>query len=350
MKMLKWGVIAAGGIADRRMIPAMAASSEAEIVAVMDSDAGKAREVALKYGVPCWYDNAEALLNMREIEAVYIASPVYCHKEQVFAAADAGKHILLEKPLALNAAEAREMVDYCKTRGILFAAGFNMRFATLHQKLKTLLEEGCIGQLVSVDAQFTCWYPEIEGAWRQKKALSGGGALMDMGIHLIDLTQYLTGSRIVKVAALNERIRFSYEVEDSSSLLVRFDNGMTGNIRANFNIPDSAARWQICFFGTKGRIIGDTTIGQEDGGRLLAICEDSEKGYDAQQNAADAKEQVITAEYGDLFGFELHSFTDSLLNGKPLVCDAEQAVYDHMVADAAYLSSETGRFVDIKPV
>lgn len=347
MKRLKWGIIGAGGIADRRMIPAMMASPETDLLAVMDINAAKAEDVALRYGIAHWYDNMEALLDMQEIEAVYIASPVYCHKEQVFAAADAGKHILLEKPVAMNADEAREMVEHCKKRQVKMAAGFMMRFATLHQKLKRLLEEGAIGQLVSADAQFSCWYPEIEGAWRQKKALSGGGALMDMGIHLIDLLQYLTGSRIVKVAALNERIKFSYEVEDSSSLLVRFDNGMTGNINANFNIPDSAARWQISFFGTRGRIIGDTTIGQQDGGRLLVISEESEKGYDAKQDVSVAQEKVITAEYGDLFGFELHSFTDSLLNGKPLVCDAEQAIYDHLVVDAAYLSSQTGRFINV---
>lgn len=348
MKKLNWGIIAAGGIADRRMIPAMMKNEKAHIVAVMDSSAQKAKEIAQKYGVEYCYDNEDELLKHDEIDAIYIASPVYCHKQQAFKAADAGKDILLEKPIALDAKEAEEIVSYCKEKGVRLAAGFMMRFSTMHRKIKELIDSGAIGQLVCTDAQFTCWYPEIEGAWRQYKGKSGGGALMDMGMHLVDLTQYITGSKIKSVAAFIENIRFSYEVEDSSSLLVRYDNGMIGNLNAYFNIPDSAARWQISFFGTRGRIIGETTIGQEDGGRLLVISEDEEKQYIAQQDVSVAKEEIITGEYGDLFEFELESFTDSIVNGKPLVCDAQQAVYCHKVTDAAYKSSADGRFIVIE--
>lgn len=348
MEKLKWGVIAAGGIADRRMIPAMIKTPESELIAVMDADGNTAKRVADKYDVPHYYDNVDDLLANNEIEAVYIASPVFCHKEQAIKAADAGKHILLEKPIAMNASDAEEVVEYCKKKNVRLAAGFMMRFATLHQRIKQMLDEGHIGQLVYVYAHFSCWYPDMEGAWRQYKALSGGGALMDMGLHLIDLTQYISGSRIKEVAAMNETIKFSYEVEDSSSLLARFDNGMVGSLNANFNIPDSAARWQISFFGTKGRIIGDTTIGQEDGGKLLVIRENSDMGYVAQQDASTAKEEVIKgSKYGDLYQFELKSFTDSVLNNKPLVCDGEQAVYSQKVTDAAYKSSLTKQFIYI---
>ncbi len=348
MKKLNWGIIAAGGIADRRMLPAMVKNEKANIIAVMDTDLKVAERVAQKYGVENFYDNEDELLALDRVDTIYIASPVYCHKEQAFKAADAGKNILLEKPIAMNAAEAQEIVDYCKDKGVRLAAGFMMRFSTMHRKIKELIDGGAIGQLVYTDAQFTCWYPEIEGAWRQYKDKSGGGALMDMGMHLVDLTQYITGSRIKNVAAFIENIRFSYEVEDSSSLLVRYDNGMIGNLNAYFNIPDSAARWQISFFGTRGRIIGETTIGQEDGGRLLVISEDEEKSYVAQQDVSVAKEEIVTGEYGDLFDFELESFTDSIVNGKPLVCDAQQAVYCHKVTDAAYKSSVDGRFIDIE--
>ena len=330
------------------MLPAMKKFSGAQVVAVMDSDITAAKRAASKYDIDYYYDNEEELLAHKEIDAVYIASPVFCHKAQAMMAADAGKHILLEKPIALNAEEAKEIVDYCAKKNVRLAAGFMMRFATMHRKIKEMLDEGAIGQLVYTDAQFTCWYPEIEGAWRQYKSQSGGGALMDMGMHLVDLTQYLTGSKITSVAAFIENIRFSYEVEDSSSLLVRYDNGMIGNLNAYFNIPDSAARWQISFFGTRGRIIGETTIGQEDGGRLLVISEDEEKKYNAQQDVSVAKEEIITGEHGGLFEFELESFTDSVLNGEPFVCDAQQAVYCHKVTDAAYKSATDNKFIYIE--
>jgi predicted dehydrogenase len=348
MQKRKWGILAAGGIADRRMLPVMKKFSGAQVIAVMDSDIATAKRVASKYDIENYYDNEEELLAHEEIDAVHIASPVCYHKSQAIMAADAGKHILLEKPIALNAKEAQEIVDYCKKKNVRLAAGFMMRFATMHRKIKEMLDEEVIGQLIYTDAQFTCWYPEIEGAWRQYKGKSGGGALMDMGMHLVDLIQYITGSKITSVAAFIENIRFSYEVEDSSSLLVRYDNGMIGNLNAYFNIPDSAARWQISFFGTRGRIIGETTIGQEDGGRLLVICEDEEKDYNAQQDVSVAKEEIITGEYGDLFEFELESFTDSVINGKPFVCDAQQAVYCHKVTDAAYKSATDKKFINIE--
>ena len=138
---LKWGIIAAGGIADRRMIPAMMASPVAEVVAVMDADMQTSCRVAEKYGIKHYYDNESDLLAHDEIDAVYIASPVYCHKKQAFMAADAKKHILLEKPIALNAAEAREIVDYCGQKGVRAAAGYIMRFGTMNREIKRLLSE-----------------------------------------------------------------------------------------------------------------------------------------------------------------------------------------------------------------
>ena len=97
------------------------------------------------------------------------------------AAADAGKHILIEKPLAMTAAEGQEVVEHCKEKGVLIAAGFMMRFGACIQAMKKAIAEGKIGKPVSAYAQFTCWYPDIPGAWRQKKTQGGGGALVDMG-------------------------------------------------------------------------------------------------------------------------------------------------------------------------
>ena len=345
---VRWGVLGGGGIADRRTIPGMLMAKNAELNSIMEVDLPFAQRLCEKHNAPHAYGNAKELLASSEVDAVYIASPVACHMEQILAAADAGKHILVEKPVALSAKEAEEAAEYCEKKGVKLAAGFMMRFASAHKKMKELVAQGKLGDVVTASGQFTCWYPEIEGAWRQIKSLSGGGALIDMGVHVIDILQYILGSRIIRVGALAETKTFSYEVDDSASLLVCFENGAYGNINANFNIPDEAAKWRIEFYGTRGRIIGDRTIGQVEGGEVDALFTAGDAGYDAVQDEKTAGSESFDFEPGNMYAKEIESFGESVLSGKPLVSPASEAVYVQRVAEAAYESAMSGRFIDLK--
>ncbi len=342
---LRWGVIGAGGIADRRTIPGMMEAENAELVAVMEVEQSLADSIKEKYGAKAAYDNADDLLARDDIDAVYIASPVICHEEAAVKAAEAGKHILIEKPIALTSAKAQEIIDYCDKKGIKVGAGFMMRFAAYHQLLKGEIKK--LGQLTNAAGQFTCWYPDIEGAWRQIKSLGGGGALMDMGVHLIDLIQYITGEKIVSVAAFNDTMTFGYEVEDASAILGKLESGAYVNINSNFNIPDEAAKWRMEFYGTGGRIICDETIGQVEGGTVEALFTGEAKDYDAQQDKKSAGKTVYDVEFGNMYTKEIESFSDSVLNGKPLESPASEAIYVQKVIEAAYKSSEEKTFVDV---
>jgi predicted dehydrogenase len=213
--------------------------------------------------------------------------------------------------------------------------------------MKKWIAAGRLGDVVNASWQFTCWYPEIEGAWRQKKSLSGGGALMDMGVHVIDLLQYVMGSRIKRVGAFCDTKTFSYEVDDSASLLVQFENGANGCIHANFNIPDEAAKWRVEFYGTKGRIIGDETIGQSEAGEVDALFVGGDAGYDAAQDKKTAHREDVSARLGNMYTKEIESFGDSVLKGRPLESPAADAVFVQRVAEAAYLSATTGSFIDL---
>jgi predicted dehydrogenase len=343
---IKWGVIGGGGIADRRTIPGMLLAQNAELAGIMEVNEALARQLEQKYQVKA-YTTVEELMADCDCEAVYIASPVVYHKDQILAAADAGKHILVEKPVALTSKDAQEAVEYCDQKGVLLAAGFMMRFAAYHQKIKQWIIEGRLGNIVNASGQFTCWYPDIEGAWRQKKDLAGGGALMDMGVHVIDLLQYAMDSRIKRVGAFCNTKTFNYEVDDSASLLVQFENGANGCIHANFNIPDEASKWRIEFYGTKGRIIGDETIGQAEGGEVDALFVGGDAAYDAAQDKRTAGKQDAKVEFGNMYTKEIESFSASVLNKRPLECPARDAVFVQKVAEAAYLSAATGSFIDL---
>ena len=344
---VRWGVIGAGGIADRRTIPGMMLCDNAELVAVMEINQELAEKCRAKWGCKKAYDSEAALLADPEIDAVYIASPVFLHAKQAIAAADAGKHILIEKPLAMTSEEGQKVIAYCKEKGVLIAAGLMMRFGAYVQAMKKAVAEGKIGRPVSAYAQFTCWYPDMPGAWRQKKANGAGGAMMDMGVHCIDLLQYILGSKVKDVAAFHDTLSFQYEVEDSSTVLLRMENGTQCVVQSNFNIPDDAAKWRIELFGDQGRLIGDTVIGQVDGGTLDAMFLGEQGGYDAQQDKKDGAREQIEVEFGNMYAREVASFSNSILTGAPVEVPAEEAVQVQRVMEAAYRSNDEARTIKL---
>lgn len=348
MRKVRFGILGAGGIADRRTMPGMLLAEHAEIVSVMEIDAAVAERLRAKYDAKRAYIDEVELIRDPEIDAVYIASPISCHARQAKLAADHGKHILIEKPLALTAGEGQEVVDYCREKGVLIAAGLMMRFGSYVQAMRNAILAGKIGDVVSCFAHFTCWYPDIPGNWRQTKASAGGGALMDMGVHCIDLIRYVTGQNVKQVAAMHDTLSFNYEVEDSSTLLMRLENGALATVQSNFNIPDEASLWRLEFFGTRGCLVGRDVIGQVDGGNVDALFMQDVGSYDMQQDhAAKVEREELPVEFGNAYTREVESFCLSVLNGTPLEVSAEEAVAAQRIIEAAYLSNDEGRTISL---
>ena len=317
MKKLRWGVIGAGGIADRRTIPGMMLANNAELIAVMEINMELAEKSRAKWGCKRAYDSEAALLADPEIDAVYIASPVVLHAKQAMMAADAGKHILIEKPLAMTSEEGQKVVDYCESKGVKIAAGLMMRFGAYVMAMKQAIADGKIGRPVSGFSQFTCWYPDMPGNWRQSKKNGGGGAMMD------------------------------YEVEDTSTVLMRLENGCECVVQSNFNIPDEASKWRLEFFGDQGHLVGENIIGQIDGGTLDAMFCGEVGGYDAQQDTKDVKGEQLDVEFGNMYTREIESFGNSILNNLPLEVPASDAVQVQRVMEAAYRSNDNKCVVDL---
>jgi predicted dehydrogenase len=325
----------------------MMQAKNASIAAVMEIDRNFAEVLRKKYKAPKAYTSEEELLADPAVEAVYIASPVTAHYQQALAAAGAGKHILIEKPVAMKIEEGEALIKLCAEKKLQFSAGFMMRFHPCHRKLRELVSQGGLGKIVSLRAQLTCWYPEIPGAWRQDPALSGGGALMDMGIHCIDLLQYITGSRAVRVSALMGTSTFSYAVEDSASLIMEFENHAHASVDAFFNIPDDASENRLEIYGTGGCALAAGTIGQTGGG-TCSLVYSNPGGYNNQQNRNESQgRQNLSWEEANPYTLEIESFGDSLLKGKKTEAPAEEAVQVQRVIAGAYQSAREGRVVEI---
>ena len=337
---IKWGVIGCGGIADRRTLPGMMLSGNSELVAVMDTNPAAAENCRKKYGAKFAFTEVQPLLDIKEIEAVYIATPVFCHKAQVEAAAKAGKHILLEKPVGLTVKEACEIQDTCDRYGVRLGVGFVMRFHTFHQQMKQMIERGDLGQIVSARAQLTCWYPEQKGVWRQDPSLSGGGALMDMGVHCVDLIRYITGLEVSDVSGMIGNQVFKYGVEDAGSILMRLSNGANAYVDANFNIPDDAAVCKLEFYGTKGSIFAEGTVSQIEGGTATVLRSDDTAGYDASQSRGEVNSVKLEGLGGNIYEKEITAFADAILNGLSVPVSSEDAIRSQQVVEAAYASSD----------
>jgi predicted dehydrogenase len=343
---VKWGVIGAGGIADRRTIPeGIVPSPKCDLVAMMDLSAERASAVAAKYGVALSFTRYEDLLAIPEIEAVYIASPNCFHRAQVIAAARAGKHIFVEKPMALSVADAKEMMAACDQSGVKPMVGYLMRFHAGHQRLSQMIEAGELGQIVFGRAQLTCWYPAMEGALRQVPELGGGGAFIDMGTHCLDLLEVLIG-KAKRLVAFMSTITQSYPVEDTGTIMVEFEGGAQGIVDVNFNVPDEAAQNVLEIRGTGGLVLADHTIGQEPVGPMTAYIPAAVGGYDAAQERGEAGiARPIEYEPVNTYQAEVEHFVDCIEQDLAPITGGAEALRFVRLTELVYESAATGKVI-----
>ena len=279
---VKWGIIGSGLISERNMIPAMLKAKGTQLVAIMDVDQDRAKRVAKTFSIPKYYTKEIDLLKDEDIEAVYIATPSFLHARQVIEAANYKKHVLCEKPMALTIAEGEEMIKVCRQNKVKFAMGFMMKFHPHHLKAKQLIEAKAIGEIVKARAQWNFWYPPKDGLWRQDPRLGGGGCLMDVGIHCVDLLRFLVGD-VDEVLALTGNTIFQYPVEDFSCLLLRFAGGAHGIVDNCFSIDSKNSPNGIEIYGTKGAITTNKTISCFIGGTMTTIIDGEETKYSESQ-------------------------------------------------------------------
>jgi len=344
---IKWGVIGAGGIARRRSIPeVMRFSDKSEIVAIMDVSSELVQDVGKEFGIDKCYFTVSDLLR-EDIDAVYVASPVYAHAEQVTMALNAGKHVLCEKPMALSLSQAEEMVSLAEKKNCKLGVAFMMRYNVYHQKIKQLVAENELGQIVAGRAQLTCWYPPLPGAWRQVKSQGGGGALIDMGCHCIDLLEWIIGP-CSEVTAFVDTITHAYEVDDTSTVLMKFENGAQGMVDNYFNVPDAAAKNMLEIYGTQGAVFTHNTIGQDSAGSMWLYSEKGDRGYVSQQVRTGDTYQEIHLEPRSMYAQEFDVFSNWLLNGKKPDISYEAGIRNFKILEAVYQSSKERKAISVR--
>ncbi|MBS1792723.1 MAG: Gfo/Idh/MocA family oxidoreductase [Acidobacteria bacterium] len=253
-KTLNWGLIGAGDIARKRVAPALATLENCRLVAVSRNRAALAEEFAREFGAPKWFADWAALVADGEVAAVYIATPVFLHAEQTIRAAEAGRHILCEKPLALNAAECGRMIDAARANGVRLGVAYYRRFYPLVRRVREILASGMLGKIAfaRIDAfEFFDPAPDHPRRWLLDPAQSGGGPLMDFGCHRLEVLTDLFGAVRAAKSLVANRV-FGRAVEDTALVLLEFENGAAAQLSVTHAAREPRDTLEI--FGTRGSI------------------------------------------------------------------------------------------------
>ncbi len=233
------GVIGCGAIAVEAHLPNYAADGRARLVAVADVDRARAEEAAARFGVPHIYEDYRELLARGDIEAVSICTPNDVHAEQAIAAAQAGKHILCEKPMAISLEQAEAMIAAASAAGVQLMVGFTHRFYSFNERAAALIAEGAIGKPYTVRVRFAHRGPyeswSARSDWFFDRRRAGGGAVLDMGIHALDLTRFLLGEEIESIWASIATLAHPIEAEDAAVLCLQLTGGALGYIETGWH-------------------------------------------------------------------------------------------------------------------
>ncbi len=323
MSVLRWGILSTANIAVRKVIPGMQASPRSEVVAIASREAGRAEAAARALAIPRAHGSYEALLADPDIDAVYIPLPNHLHAEWAIAAARAGKHVLCEKPLAMTAAEAQQIVDAGRDAGIVLMEAFMYRQHPSWVAVRELVASGRIGRLVAVDSWFSYHLQDPTNIRNIREV--GGGALYDIGCYSVNLSRMLFGDEPQAVAATIVRDPGS-GVDILTSAILTFAAGTATFTSATQVEPDQ----RVSIYGTAGRIEVEIpfNIPPDRPSRVFVIA-----GGDPP--VAPAIEALEFAP-ADPYAVQADRFAEAVLDGAPLPLSGEDSVANMRVIERIF--------------
>jgi len=258
MEKVRWGIIGCGDVAERKSGPALNKIEGSELVAVMRRDGDKARDFSLRHGAAKWYDDADALINDADVNAVYVATPPSSHAEYTIKAAKAGKAVYVEKPMALNYGQCEEMIEACEVASVPLFVAYYRRALPDFLKVKELLDGGAIGEprFVSIELYHPA-NPNMDPTslpWRVLPEISGGGYFFDLGSHQLDFLDYVFGP-IISVNGRAANQAGLYPAEDIVCANFEFESGVLGSGLWCFSVSENCRTDRSQIVGTKGRLV-----------------------------------------------------------------------------------------------
>jgi predicted dehydrogenase len=315
----------------------------AEIAAVCSRDKERVQNFAQEFGVPRWYTDYRDLINDENVDVVNVLLPTGEHMDVTLAAAQAGKHVLVEKPLDINLERADQMIRACRASGSKLGVIFQMRFGSVAKLLKRTVESGALGRVFLADAfdkssRTPAYYNAAE--WRGTKRLEGGGCLMTQSIHIVDLLQYVMGPVKSVVGRVATQIH-DIEVEDTAIAIVQFMNGAMGVIESTSSIRP-ALKSTLHLHGEKGTIVANAQYDQ-----ILFW------NVDGCNDGIEIEKKVDLGDIDNPWAYpqtrhriQLQDMVDAIHEGRDPILTGEHARVSLAMNMAIYESSRTGRAID----
>lgn len=268
---LAWGIAGFGWVARDFAAPAMRAAG-GRVAAVADPDPA-ARDAAAAQGARA-HAALDALLADPAVEAIYVATPNHLHRAAVEACARAGKPVLCEKPMAATLADAEAMAAAVRQAGIPYGTAFDQRHHPAHAALRDAVAAGMVGTVTAIRIAYACWVDACwtPDNWRADPLRAGGGAVLDLAPHGLDLVHALLGEPVVEVACMTQRRVHPYAVEDGGMVLARTESGVLVQLHVAYNCPEALPRRRLEVLGTRGMLTAERTMGQSPGGRVSFTC------------------------------------------------------------------------------
>ena len=273
MNPLRWGLIGAGDIVRRRVAPALVASPSCDLVAISRARVDLAGAFAAEVGARRWHPRWQDLAADPDVQCVYVATPVHLHAEQTIAAAEAGKDVLCEKPMAMTTAECDRMIAACRAHGVRLGVAYYRHFYPVVLRVKAIIASGEIGQPVFAQMNAFEYFdppPDHPRAWLLNRAIAGGGPMMDFGCHRLEVLVHLFGP-VRRTAAVVANVVFDRDVEDTAAALLEFEHGPCAAVVVTHAAHDRQDTLQV--FGTRGSM----QVDELNAGRLRIRAGDQER-------------------------------------------------------------------------
>jgi predicted dehydrogenase len=324
--MVRYGIAGFGLHAVKRLMPGFAAAKNSQVVALSRRNLEQGRNDAQRFSIPHACATTEELCQCPEVDVVFVASPNALHLSDTLTAIKNGKAVLCEKPMAMNAAEAEQMTNAAREKGVLLGIAQCFRFEDSVQRMRQRVQSGEIGKVTSIRIDFT--FPGLNSPrrWLHDSKLAGGGPIGDVGVHCIDAMRFILGAEPRSVAAMTEADAHAGTVESSASLSLRFADGVLGRSYVSYRSPYQTP---VEIVGTEGtiRALDGLTVDHP-------IVIEVQKGSDFQ------REELTNY---DTYSRQVDSFSAAFEKKAEFPVPAVEGLQNQRILDAFYRSSKSGR-------
>jgi predicted dehydrogenase len=327
---LGFALVGLGGLSTHQIAPALQKTQYCRLAGIVTGTPAKAERWKAQYNIPDQniynYETMGRMADNPDIDVVYVVTPNGLHAEHTIKAAKAGKHVLSEKPMEVSPEKCQQMIDACQQAGRQLAVGYRLHFDPTHQECIRLVREKVFGAVKLIEASFGFRIGD-PSQWRLKRALSGGGPLMDVGIYALQATRYLTGEEPVEISAMattTDPVKFK-DIEESLVWQARFPGGVMAHCSTSYAIGRDEFR-----------------VSAENGWFDLDPAYDYNGIHGRRSDGQEIRIPGI-----DQFAAEMDDFAQCILNNRPTRVPGEEGLRDLKLMMAIYESARTGKTVKV---